>query len=173
MVAAKCVQNLQSMYRKMNSYIVKELSMMIGEKFTVTSSETKYVQDLQSMYKRLFLYTLSQERGDDMQEIIAKDVVKSTVATTPRQAMTLARQVQMLSQDKSEITINFAGITTITAVFANRLLEQLHELFGDEVWQYVKLDLASLSSHQRETIELVMTSRGRKLTEDEIGSEVD
>lgn len=108
-----------------------------------------------------------------MQEIIAKDVVKSTVATTPRQAMTLARQVQMLSKDRSEITINFAGITTITAVFANRLLEQLHELFGDEVWQYVKLDLASLASHQRETIELVMKSRGRKLTEDEIDAEVD
>ena len=108
-----------------------------------------------------------------MQEVIAKDVVKSTVATTPRQAMTLARQVQMASQDKSEITINFAGITTITAVFANRLLEQLHELFGDEVWQYVKLDLASLASHQRETVELVMTSRGRKLTQDEIDTEVD
>ena len=108
-----------------------------------------------------------------MQEIIAKDVVKSTVATTPRQAMTLARKVQMASQDKSEITISFAGITTITAVFANRLLEQLYELFGDEVWQHVKLDLASLASHQRETIELVMTSRDRKLTEDEIGSEVD
>ena len=166
MVAAKCVQNLQSMYRKMNSYIVKELSMMIGEKFTVTSSETKYVQDLQSMYKRLFLYTLSQERGDDMQEIIAKDVVKSTVATTPR-------QVQLLSQDKSEITINFAGITTITAVFANRLLEQLHELLGDDVDRHVKLDLASLASHQRETIELVMTSRGRKLFQAEIDAEVD
>ena len=108
-----------------------------------------------------------------MQEIIAKDVVKSTVATTPRQAMALTKQVQMLSQDKSEITINFAGITTITAVFANRLLEQLHELFGDEVWQYVKLDLASLASHQRELLELVMTSRGRKLTEDEIDAEVD
>ena len=108
-----------------------------------------------------------------MQEIIAKDVVKSTVATTPRQAMTLARQVQMLSQNKSKITINFAGITTITAVFANRLLEQLHELFSDEVWQYVKLDLALLASHQRETIELVMTSRGRKLSQAEIGSEVD
>ena len=87
--------------------------------------------------------------------------------------MTLAKQAQMLSLDRSEITINFAGITTITAVFANRLLEQLHELFGDEVWQYVKLDLASLASHQRETIEIVMKSRGRKLTEDEIGSEVD
>jgi len=33
-----------------------------------------------------------------MQEIIAKDVVKSNLATTPRQAMALARQVQMLSQ---------------------------------------------------------------------------
>ena len=108
-----------------------------------------------------------------MQEIIAKDVVKSNLATTPRQAMTLARQVQMLSQDKSEITINFAGITTITAVFANRLLEQLHELFGDEVWQYVKLDLASLASHQRELLELVVAGSGQKLTEDEIGSEVD
>ena len=106
-------------------------------------------------------------------QLTVRNAVKSNLATTPRQAMTLARQVQMASQDKSEITINFAGITTITAVFANRLLEQLHELFGDEVWQYVKLDLASLSSHQRETIELVMTSRGRKLTEDEIGSEVD
>ena len=146
---------------------------MIGEKFTVTSKETKYVQNLQSMYKRLFLYTLRKESGDGMQEISVRNAVKSNLATTPRQAMTLAKQVQMLSQDKSEITINFAGITTITAVFANRLLEQLHELFGDEVWQYVKLDLASLSSHQRETIELVMTSRGRKLTEDEIGSEVD
>lgn len=108
-----------------------------------------------------------------MQEIIAKDVVKSNLATTPRQAMTLARQVQMLSQDKSEITINFAGITTITAVFANRLLEQLHELFGDEVWQYVKLDLASLASHQRELLELVVASSDRKLTQAEIGSEVD
>ncbi|MBE7391601.1 hypothetical protein ING78_04585 [Ligilactobacillus salivarius] len=127
---------------------------------------TKYVQDLQSMYKRLFLYTLSQEKGDDMQEIIAKDVVKSTVTTTPR-------QVQMLSQDKSEITINFAGITTITAVFANRLLEQLHELFGDDVNRHVKLDLASLASHQRELLELVIAGSGRKLTEDEIGSEVD
>ena len=108
-----------------------------------------------------------------MQEISVRNAVKSNLATTPRQAMTLAKQVQMASQDKSEITINFAGITTITAVFANRLLEQLHELFGDEVWQHVKLDLASLASHQRETIELVMISRGRKLTEDEIGSEVD
>lgn len=108
-----------------------------------------------------------------MQEIIARNVVNSNLATTPRQAMTLARQVQMLSQDRSEITINFAGITTITAVFANRLLEQLYELFGDEVWQYVKLDLASLASHQRETIELVMTSRGRKLSQAEIDAEVD
>ena len=108
-----------------------------------------------------------------MQEIIAKDVVKSTVATTPRQAMTLAKQVQMLSQDKSEITINFAGITTITAVFANRLLEQLHELFGDEVWQHVKLDLASLASHQRELLELVVASGGRKLSQAEIDAEVD
>ena len=108
-----------------------------------------------------------------MQEISARNAVKSNLVTTPRQAMILARQVQMLSQDKSEITINFAGITTITAVFANKLLEQLHELFGDEVWQHVKLDLASLASHQRETIKLVMKSRGRKLTEDEIGSEVD
>ena len=87
--------------------------------------------------------------------------------------MTLARQVQLLSQDRSEITISFAGITTITAAFANRLCQQLHELFGDEVWQYVKLDLASLASHQRETMELVMTSRGRKLTQAEIDAEVD
>ena len=95
-----------------------------------------------------------------MQEIIAKDVVKSTVATTPRQAMALTKQVQMLSQNESVITISFAGITTITAVFANRLLEQLYELFGDEVWQYVKL-------------ELVMTSRDRKLSQAEIDTEVD
>lgn len=108
-----------------------------------------------------------------MQEIIAKDVVKSNLATTPRQVMTLARQVQMASQDKSEITINFAGITTITAVFANKLLEQLHELFGDEVWQYVKLDLASLASHQRELLELVVASGGRKLSQAEIDAEVD
>ena len=125
------------------------------------------------MYKKLYLYTLREEKGDGMQEIIVRDVISSDLATTPRQAMALAKQVQMLSQDKSEITINFAGITTITAVFANRLFEQLHELFGDDVWQHVKLDLALLASHQRETIELVMTSRGRKLTEDEIGSEVD
>lgn len=147
--------------------------MMIGEKFTVTSSETKYVQDLQSMYKRLFLYTLRKESGDGMQEISVRNAVKSNLATTPRQAMTLARQVQMLSQDKSEITINFAGITTITAVFANRLLEQLYKLFGDDVWQTVKLDLTSLASHQRELLELVVASRGRKLTQAEIGSEVD
>ena len=79
-----------------------------------------------------------------MQEIIAKDVVKSTVATTPRQAMTLARKVQMASQDKSEITISFAGITTITAVFANRLLEQLYKLFGDGVWRHVNDNLAEI-----------------------------
>lgn len=108
-----------------------------------------------------------------MQEISVRNVVKSNLATTPRQAMTLARQVQMASQDKSEITINFAGITTITAVFANRLLEQLHELFGDDVDRHVKLDLASLASHQRELLELVCSSGGRKLTQAEIGSEVD
>ena len=45
MVAAKCVQNLQSMYMKMNLYIVKELSRIIEKKFIVTSSETKYVQN--------------------------------------------------------------------------------------------------------------------------------
>ena len=146
---------------------------MIGEKFTVTSKETKYVQNLQSMYKRLFLYTLRKESGDGMQEISVRNAVKSNLATTPRQAMTLARQVQMLSQNKSKITINFAGITTITAVFANRLLEQLHELLGDDVDRHVKLDLASLASHQRETIELVMTSRGRKLSQAEIDAEVD
>lgn len=125
------------------------------------------------MYKRLFLYTLTRKRGDVMQEIIARNVVNSDLTTTPKQAMALAKQVQMLSQDRSVITINFAGITTITAAFANRLFEQLHELFGDDVWQHVKLDLALLASHQRETIELVMTSRGRKLTQAEIGSEVD
>lgn len=108
-----------------------------------------------------------------MQEIIAKDVVKSTVVTTPRQAMALTKQVQMLSQNESVITISFAGITTITAAFANRLLEQLHELFGDEVWQYVKLDLASLASHQRELLELVVASGGRKLSQAEIDAEVD
>lgn len=108
-----------------------------------------------------------------MQEISVRNAVKSNLATTPRQAMTLAKQVQMLSQDKSEITINFAGITTITAVFANRLFEQLYKLFGNEVWQYVKLDLASLASHQRELLELVVAGSGQKLTEDEIGSEVD
>lgn len=90
------------------------------------------------------MYTLRKESGDGMQEIIAKDVVKSNLATTPRQAMTLARQVQMLSQDKSEITINFAGITTITAAFANRLLEQLYELFGDKVWRHVNDSLAEI-----------------------------
>ena len=125
------------------------------------------------MYKRLFLYTLTRKRGDVMQEIIVRSVVNSDLTTAPRQAMALAKQVQMLSQDRSVITINFAGITTITAAFANRLFEQLHELFGDDVWQHVKLDLALLASHQRETIELVMTSRGRKLTQAEIGSEVD
>lgn len=78
----------------------------------------------------------------------------------------------MLSQDKPEITINFAGITTITAVFANRLLEQLYELFGDGVNRHVKLDLASLASHQRELLELVV-GRGRKLTQTEIDAEVD
>ena len=45
MVAAKCVQNLQSMYKEINSYIVKELSRTIEEKFIVISSETKYVQN--------------------------------------------------------------------------------------------------------------------------------
>ena len=79
-----------------------------------------------------------------MQEISVRNAVKSNLATTPRQAMTLARQVQMLSQNESVITINFAGITTITAVFANRLLEQLHELFGDKVWQYVNDNLAEI-----------------------------
>ena len=96
------------------------------------------------MYFSYNLYTLRKESGDEMQEISVRNAVKSTVATTPRQAMTLAKQVQMLSQDKSEITINFAGITTITAVFANRLLEQLHELFGDEVWQHVNDNLAEI-----------------------------
>ena len=33
MVAAKCVQNLQSVYRLFNLYIVKELSRTIEEKF--------------------------------------------------------------------------------------------------------------------------------------------
>ena len=108
-----------------------------------------------------------------MQEISVRNAVKSNLATTPKQAMTLARQVQLLSQDKSEITINFAGITTITAAFANRLLEQLYELFGDKVWQYVKLDLASLASHQRELLELVVASGGRKLSQAEIDAEVD
>lgn len=79
----------------------------------------------------------------------------------------------MASQNKSEITINFAGITTITASFANSLVKQLQELFGDDVDRHVKLDLASLASHQRETIELVMTSRGRKLSQAEIDAEVD
>ena len=125
------------------------------------------------MYFSYNLYTLRKESGDGMQEISVRNAVKSNLATTPRQAMTLARQVQMLSKDRSEITINFAGITTITAVFANRLLEQLHELFGDEVWQYVKLDLASLSSHQRELLELIVSSSGRKLTQAEIDFEVD
>ena len=45
MVAAKCVQNLQSMYKEINLYIVKELSRTIEEKFIVISSETKYVQN--------------------------------------------------------------------------------------------------------------------------------
>lgn len=108
-----------------------------------------------------------------MQEISVRNAVKSNLATTPRQAMTLARQVQMLSQNKSKITINFAGITTITAVFANRLLEQLYKLFGNEVWQYVKLDLASLASHQRELLELVVASGDRKLSQAEIDAEVD
>lgn len=108
-----------------------------------------------------------------MQKISVRNAVKSNVATTPRQAMALAKQVQMVSQNESEITVSFAGITTITAAFVNRLCQQLHELFGDEVWQYVKLDLASLASHQRETIELVMTSRGRKLSQAEIDAEVD
>ena len=108
-----------------------------------------------------------------MQEISVRNAVKSNLATTPRQAMALTKQVQMLSQNKSVITISFAGITTITAVFANRLLEQLHELLGDDVDRHVKLDLASLASHQRETIELVMTSRGRKLSQAEIDAEVD
>ena len=125
------------------------------------------------MYFSYNLYTLRKESGDGMQEISVRNVVKSNLATTPRQAMTLARQVQMLSQNKSKITINFAGITTITAVFANRLLQQLHELLGDDVDRHVKLDLASLASHQRETIELVMKSRGRKLTQAEIDAEVD
>lgn len=108
-----------------------------------------------------------------MQEVIAKDVVKSTVATTPRQAMALTKQVQMLSQNESVITISFAGITTITASFANSLVKQLQELFGDGVWQHVKLDLASLTSHQRETLELVVAGGGRKLTQAEIDAEVD
>lgn len=108
-----------------------------------------------------------------MQEISARNAVKSNVATTPRQAMALAKQIQMLSQDRSEIIVSFVGITTITAAFANRLLEQLHELFGDEVWQYVKLDLASLASHQRELLELVVASGGRKLSQAEIDAEVD
>ena len=50
MIAAKCVQNLQSMYRLFNLYIVKELSITIGEKLIVISSETKYVQNFQSVY---------------------------------------------------------------------------------------------------------------------------
>ena len=62
MVAAKCVQNLQSMYRLFNLYIVKELTMTLKKKFAVMSSETKYVQDFQSVYKRLFLYTLTKKK---------------------------------------------------------------------------------------------------------------
>lgn len=108
-----------------------------------------------------------------MQKIIAEDVVKSTVATTPRQAMALTKQVQMLSQNESVITISFAGITVMTASFANGLVKQLQELFGDRVWQTVKLDLTSLASHQRETLELVVAGGGRKLTQAEIDAEVD
>lgn len=105
-----------------------------------------------------------------MQEIIARNVFKSAMATTPRQAMALAKQIQMLSQDRSEIIVSFAGITTITAAFANKLFEQLYELFGDG--RHVKLDLASLASHQRELLELVVGS-GRKLSQAEIDAEVD
>ena len=108
-----------------------------------------------------------------MQEIIAEDVVKSTVATTPRQAMALARQVQMASQNKSEIIISFAGITVMTASFANGLVKQLQELFGDRVWQTVKLDLTLLTSHQREMLELVVASSDQKLTQAEIDAELD
>ena len=79
-----------------------------------------------------------------MQGISVRNAVKSNLATTPRQAMTLARKVQMASQDKSVITISFAGITTITAVFANRLLEQLYKLFGDGVWRHVNDNLAEI-----------------------------
>lgn len=108
-----------------------------------------------------------------MQKIIVRSVVNSDLATTPRQAMALAKQAQMLSQDRSEIIVSFAGITTITAAFANSLVKQLQEEFGDEVWQYVKLDLASLASHQRELLELVVASGGRKLSQAEIDAEVD
>lgn len=125
------------------------------------------------MYFGQNLYTLRKESGDGMQEISVRNAVKSNLATTPRQAMTLAKQAQMLSLDRSEIIVSFADITTITAVFANRLLEQLHELLGDDVDRHVKLDLASLASHQRELLELVVASGGRKLTQAEIDSEVD
>ena len=108
-----------------------------------------------------------------MQKIIVRSVVNSDLATTPRQAMALAKQAQMLSQDRSEIIVSFAGITTITAAFANSLVKQLQEEFGDEVWQYVKLDLASLASHQRELLELVVASGDRKLSQAEIDAEVD
>ncbi|OQR18769.1 hypothetical protein [Ligilactobacillus salivarius] len=56
-----------------------------------------------------------------MQEVIAKDVVKSTVGTTPRQAMALTKQVQMLSQNESVITISFAGIVYFNYLFYIKL----------------------------------------------------
>lgn len=108
-----------------------------------------------------------------MQEISVRNAVKSNLATTPRQAMALVKQVQMVSQNESEITVSFEDITTITATFANRLCQQLHELAGDDVNRHIKLDLTSLTSHQRELLELVVAGSDRKLTEDEIGSEVD
>lgn len=73
-------------------------------------SFANYVQDFQK-----------EKKGDVMQEIIVRSVVNSDLVTTPRQAMALAKQVQMVSQNRSEIVVSFAGITTITAAFANRL----------------------------------------------------
>lgn len=108
-----------------------------------------------------------------MQGIIVRSIVNSDLTTTPRQAMALAKQVQMASQNRSEIIVSFAGITTITAAFANRLFEQLYKLFGDGVNRHVKLDLASLASHQRELLELVVASGDRKLSQAEIDAEVD
>lgn len=109
-----------------------------------------------------------------MNTLIVRNVIGTTSASTPDKAKPFLDKLRDAVDLKNPTLVDFSGLSTITTAFLNSSIGRLYSLYNiADLNEYIKIDASSLTSFQKEKVQMVMKNTKQKLSQEEIKGEID